>query len=684
MNFRIADTFTSSLARLTAQEQKAVKTTAFDLQMNPAATGLSFHKLDRAKDPNFWSVRVNRDIRLIVHRTGADLLLAYVDHHDDAYQWAERRRLERHPTTGAMQLVEVRERIEEVVAPVPPTAPAPAAPAAALFANLRKPELMAFGVPEEWVEDVRAVTEETLFDVIAHLPQEAQEALLDLAVGAAPQPAAAPVADPFAHPDAQRRFRLLTDQAELARALEFPWEKWTVFLHPTQRALVEREWSGPVRIAGSAGTGKTIVALHRAVRVARLDPASRVLLATFSRPLVHALQAKLGRLVGNEPEVAGRIRTARIGEVAYELHQQAFRQPQLVSATQLGSILDKAAGGEGFERAFLLAEWTDVVDERGLGTWEDYRDVPRLGRKTRLGLKQRERLWAVFEQVRLALDKRGLVTWSMLYERVGNWLETQANRPFTHVVVDEAQDVGIAELRFLARLAGGRPGALFFAGDQGQRIFQQPFSWKALGIDIRGRSYTLKVCYRTSQQIRAAADHLLPTAIADVDGTVEGRTGTVSTFAGPAPEVRVLDDEAAEIDAVAAWLGALASDGIEAGEIGVFVRDAPQLQRARRAASRAGLPLVQLDEKVTTAPGHVAIGTMHLAKGLEFRAVAVMACDDEVLPLASRIDGIGDVADLEATYDTERHLLYVACTRARERLWVSGVDPASEFLDDLG
>ena len=159
MEFRIADTFTDSLARLTAQEQKAAKTTAFDLQMNPASPGLSFHKLDRAKDSNFWSVRVNADIRIIVHRTAGSILLVYVDHHDDAYKWAERRKIERHPTTGAMQLVEVRERIEEVEiyqAPAATPAPEPVAPPGRpLFDNLRKFELMAFGVPEEWVDDVR-------------------------------------------------------------------------------------------------------------------------------------------------------------------------------------------------------------------------------------------------------------------------------------------------------------------------------------------------------------------------------------------------------------------------------------------------------------------------------------------------------------------------------------------------
>jgi mRNA-degrading endonuclease RelE of RelBE toxin-antitoxin system len=179
MDFRIADTFTDSLSKLTAQEQKAVKTTAFDLQMNASAPGLSFHKLDRAKDSNFWSVRVNADIRLIVHRTASSLLLAYVDHHDDAYRWAERRKIERHPTTGAMQLVEVRERVEEVEVFRPQQEAVPAdakhTEGPKLFDNLRKVELMSFGVPEEWIEDVRAATEQTLFDIIVHLPQEAQE-----------------------------------------------------------------------------------------------------------------------------------------------------------------------------------------------------------------------------------------------------------------------------------------------------------------------------------------------------------------------------------------------------------------------------------------------------------------------------------------------------------------------------
>ena len=400
MEFRIADTFTDRLTRLTAQEQKAVKTTAFDLQLNASAPGLSFHKLDRAKDPNFWSVRVNADIRLIVHRTQSSLLLAYVDHHDDANRWAERRKIERHPTTGAMQLVEVRERVEEVEIFKPAAALKPVAASEAkpkLFDNLRKFELMAFGVPEEWVNDVRLATEDTLFNIISHLPQEAQEALLKLAIGEKPEPpVTAPVeADPFAHPDAQRRFRVLTNIEELQRALDYPWEKWAVFLHPDQLQYVERSYSGPARISGSAGTGKTVVALHRAVHLARKQPQARILLTTFSKALANALRVKLQHLAGTEPAVLARITVQSLTGVAYELYSSLFGQPNIASPSLVHSLITKAAGqvdGQKFSLPFLVGEWSEVVDAWQIESWEGYRDVSRLGRKTRIGGKQREAL----------------------------------------------------------------------------------------------------------------------------------------------------------------------------------------------------------------------------------------------------------------------------------------------------
>jgi superfamily I DNA/RNA helicase len=697
MEFRIADTFTDSLGRLTSQEQKAVKTSAFDMQLDPSAPGLSFHKLDRVKDANFWSVRVNVDIRIIVHRTEGAILLVYVDHHDAAYRWAERRKIERHPSTGAMQLVEVRERIAEIEIFKSKEVAAPAAatyakPATKLFDNLRKYELMAFGVPEEWVDDVRKATEDTLFDIITHLPQEAQEALLKLAVGEKPElPKPAPVeADPFAHPDAQRRFRVLTNVEELRQALDYPWDKWAVFLHPAQSALVEREFSGPTRISGSAGTGKTIVALHRAVHLARVQPQARVLLTTFSKPLANSLRVKLASLVASEPEIAARITVKAITAVGYDLYTARFGQPQIAAPALIKTLIAKAAAeveGHKFLTHFLFGEWTEVADAWQLKTWEAYRDVSRLGRKTRIGGKQREILWTIFERVRAGLAERKAVTWAEVFGRLADQLAQEdvdrKQRPYDHAVVDECQDLGVAEARFLGVLASGQPDGLFFTGDLGQRIFQQPFSWKALGLDVRGRSFTLRINYRTSHQIRLHADHLLPSTVSDVDGNSEGRRGTVSMFDGPSPLVAVCKDTGKEAEAVGTWIAQRLGEGCQPHEIGVFVRSDAELKRARAALKLAGARSIELSDKVEVEDGSVAISTMHFAKGLEFRSVVVMACDDEVIPLQERIESVADDADLEEVYNTERHLLYVACTRARDHLLITGVDPVSEFLDDF-
>ena len=171
--------------------------------------------------------------------------------------------------------------------------------------------------------------------------------------------------------------------------------------------------------------------------------------------------------------------------------------------------------------------------------------------------------------------------------------------------------------------------------------------------------------------------------VTDVDGHDEDRSDTVSVFNGPPPVIERLKDEKAEIKVVCDWLKERATAGVLPHECGVFVRSSAQLDRAEAAVKEAGMSFKVLDGNVDTVAGHVSIGTMHLAKGLEFRAVAVMACDDEVVPLQERIETVGDDADLQEVYDTERQLLYVACTRARDNLLVTSVEPASEFLDDL-
>lgn len=688
MDFRIADTFTDSVAKLTAEEQKSVKTTAFDLQVNPASPGMQFHKLEAARDPRFWSVRVTRDIRLIVHKTEESFLLCYVDHHDDAYRWAERRKLETHPKTGAAQLIEIRETVKEYIIPKYVEVLQPPRAKPLLFAKTPDDELLSYGVPVEWINDVRQANEDTVLELADHLPAEAAEALLELATGGKPY-IAQPIAeltDPFAHPDALRRFRVMSDVEELERALNYPWEKWMIFLHPSQRQLVEREYNGPARVAGSAGTGKTVVALHRAAHLARNNRQARVLLTTFSDTLANALRTKLRRLLHHEPRLGENIEVYSLNTIAKRLHKMRIGEPPIASDEVIRELLADAAKeieGHKFNQHFLRTEWEDVVDAWQLETWEDYRDVRRLGRKTRLPEARRAVAWSIFARVRAGLKQRALITYPEMFNRLAEQLSEDKNPPFDFAVVDEAQDVSVVQLRFLSALGADQPNSLFFAGDLGQRIFQQPFSWKALGVDVRGRSRSLQINYRTSHQIRAQADRLLGPELSDVDGNTEERGNTISVFNGPSPVIKILDTETDEMTTVGAWLIDRIDEGVMPHEIGVFIRSVSQLDRARAAVENAGLSFKMLDENVEPLSDHVSISTMHLAKGLEFRAVVVMACDDEIIPLQERIETVSDDNDLEEVYNTERHLLYVACTRARDHLLVTSVAPASEFLDDL-
>jgi hypothetical protein len=719
VNLIYASTFADALDRLAHSEQKQVKITTIDLMMNLKGAGLSLERINRAADTDMWSARVSRDLRIILKRDGEDLVLAYVGHHNDAYAWAERRKIARHERTGAMQIVEVIERkvegasfdwtagmVAEKLAPADLAQP---------FWSLSDDDMLDVGVPRDWLQPVREMVEDELDRLFDHLPAEAAEALYDYATGGRlenhvrkpldvvraigsvsfstdrPSPEAGLgfiVSDAvrrmettdttgFSHPDAQRRFRVVESVEELMAALNAPFEKWAVFLHPAQRALVEKPASGPTRVTGSAGTGKTIVALHRAVHLAQRYQTARVLLTTFSDPLADALERKLAILTETTPDLRERVAVRTLDDAAIAIHTDQIGTPTIADDDAIRQIVDEAiasVGGSGLTRDFLLEEWTELVDAWGVDSQASYADIPRTGRRTRLGPKQREAAWEVFSHVRSALKARNLVTQAEIYGRLSNHIGNHAALGLSHIVVDEAQDLTVAQVRFLGEVAKLRSDAVFLAGDIGQRIFRLPFSWAKLGLDIRGRSHSLKVNYRTSHQIRTLADRLLPPSITDLDGVEEGRRGTVSVFDGPEPEVAFASNENEESELVAKWIKECMASGIPPAEIGILMRSEHQLARAE-----AAIDLADLEREFP----EIRVATMHNAKGLEFGAVAVMACDEDVIPNAERIGTLGDVAELEAMYETERHLLYVACTRARDRLLVSCVEPGSEFLDDL-
>ncbi|MGJ4734776.1 UvrD-helicase domain-containing protein [Leptospira levettii] len=692
MQFYIADTFTDSLKRLSNPEQKQAKTTIFDLQTNPSHPGLKFHRLEKVKDPNFWSIRINDDIRCIIHKKENTILVCYVDHHDKAYSWAERRRIEVHPRTGSVQIVAIPESIgfsyseKNAIKEENPKL----SQKKALFSSISEEDILSLGVPTDWIPKIKEANEDSIFDYLEVLPAEAGEALLDLAYGKKKDSNKSEVEtipkseDPFQHPDSLRRFKLVTSEKDLEEALQATWSKWTVYLHPSQKKLVEKEYSGPVRISGSAGTGKTVVAIHRAYHLLKTNEDNRILLTSFSDILVANLRQSFLRLASNEPMLGERIEFQTVESYAKRLAKRLFPNLKILSHDDISSQLEehwKKHPLSELPKNLVFGEIHQVLLAWNLNEWNEYKTFVRMGRRSKLTENQRLAIWNFYNPIRENWRIESLSPFEILYFDLARLLEKETHSIFNAVILDEAQDLTPSQLRFLSSLTKSKEN-LFFTGDLGQRIFQIPFSWKSLGVEIKGRSFTLKINYRTSEEIRKTADKLLDREISDYDGIKETRDQTFSMFRGPKPEIVLYDDENQEEENNREWLQSLQSASISFGEILILVRSENEMTRAISILKSSELPFSELTKDGYNSQ-KITLTTMHFAKGLEFRAVLLLACDSDIIPNGERLAKAADEAELEEIYETERHLLYVACTRARDYLRLTGIKPGSEYLSDL-
>lgn len=672
----LAQPFIRRLAQLPNQEQKLVRDAVMQMNIDVITggrprPGLRWHSLDA---PDLYSISPNMDYRVIVHHVGADYVILYADHHDRAYDWASRRRMEVHPYTGAMQVVELEERTEIITRVAEVTEERP-------FSVYDAEYLLQLGVPERLVQTVRHASTRNAHSLLDLLPEEVAERLLSLLSGELVTPLEPAGGDPFLHPDAQRLFAVAENETALEAALSGSWQEWTVFLHPSQRRVVDRTYTGAARLTGGAGTGKTVVALHRAARLARAG--RRVLLTTYTRTLVTHLEEMLGAL-NLAPEARARITVMTVHALAHQVAQELrlpHREPE-DSPAALKARFGQAAQELSLSLTpeFLLAEWRGVIEAQGLRRWEDYREAKRTGRGTPLGARGRQDVWRAAQHVRAALERSGRFTWRTMCDALTDRLQGEPAR-FDHVIADEAQDLGPSEVRFLLALTGGGNDHLLLAMDEGQRIFQRAFSMKALGLNFQGRSTCLKLNYRTSRQIRELADRVLPGTIRDADETVEQRL-TLSRFQGPAPTVLGLPDTEQEFEHLGHWLRDRLAEGVPPAQIAVFTRHDPAATAARVQAI-SGHRAAVVGQTDTPDPGVVSVSTMHRAKGLEYRAVAVVGLTDAALPSAQRLAELTDPGDQEDFIAHERHLLYVAATRAREWLLLTYSGEGSRFLTPL-
>lgn len=675
-----ADSFLEALARLSTTEKSEVERAVETYQQDPENQLIALHRVVDSDDPHFWSIRASDRLRVILHRQETTSLFCYADQHDVAYQWARQRRLEVHPHTGAAQMVQA---IETVSFPTNPSDSEATYP----LRRYSSDTLFEYGIPTEWIEPLRQLPTRTeLLQVVGLLPREATEATLELAKGRIPRlpQRARREQNPFGHPDALRRFRQLDTQEEIRVALRNPWDQWTIFLHPSQRELVERDYNGPARISGSAGTGKTIVGLHRARHLLRQYSESRILITTPSDLLARVLRQRWERLTMSEPTLRSRATVAPLRAVARELYHARSRQRKVVDGYRIQQLIYQASReiAHEFSLYFLLTEWQTVIDPLQIRTWKTYRDLARQGRLSSISAAQRQLAWAIFERVWLALEEAQELTEAGMYHHLAD--DPEQELPFRCVIVDEAQDLNQAEMYWLGQGWSKRQNGLFFIGDLGQRTIGAPFAWDSQGVAIRGRSHMLRINYRTSHQIRETAEGLLTVKLPNLDGPDEDRRLTQSVFNGPRPQIQALKNREAEQRYVADWIQQRMQQGYNQEEIALIVRSEKQLRIARAAVAWAGQTAFDLWEDVWVPKGEVVITTMEQARGLEFKAVAIMACEEGVLPDPDRLEEEAvtpeDLKDLEVT---ERQMLYVACTRAREVLSITYVGQPSPFIFQL-
>lgn len=673
MGVLVASGFFDAMGKLAAREQSACTSFIVMFQQNPKQPGISLERLDSVSK-HLWSGRVNQDLRAIIYQDGDAWALLHVDHHDAAYRWAERRDIARHPVTGALQIFDLVETVVEqkVAKPV----------RRGMFDEQEDAYMVSLGVPPTWVPAIRQITtDDELLEVGGKLPDDVFDRLLRVSQGELVTPPA-PIAATKPLESAagsSTGFYVVADAADLANVLAAPLDRWIAFLHPSQRAIVDASPKGAVKVTGSAGTGKTVVGLHRARTCARRG--HRVLLTSFVSTLCDNLQRNLRKLCTKEE--FGRITVSTIDKQALLLARKVDGKLQPASTETVKKLLAdlSARHTPQVPPAFVAAEWDAVIDAQGIATWPEYRSASRTGRGKPLSVTDRKLLWQVYGEVFATLSSRHEATWSRISRRALEALDTgKVKSPFDAVIVDELQDLRSTALRLVRALVGNRPELLMLLGDAGQRIYASKVALSALGIDVRGRSHVLRINYRTTEQIRRAADLVAADSSDDLDEGTEDRTRTRSLMKGPAPTFVGFSERADELADAVRWIKDCRAKGLALDEIAVFARTSKRADEALAKLSSAGLATAGLDDEHVT-PDAVQVGTMHRAKGLEFKAVLVVDCSADTLPSPGLMKSAVDPQDRDNALARERQLLYVAMTRARDLLRVTWTGKPSTFLE---
>jgi superfamily I DNA/RNA helicase len=684
--------FLDAYARIPRTQQKKVREFTEKFKANPKSQGINYERIHEVRDDKVRTVRIDQKYRAVVlHPDQGDVyILAWVDNHDEAMAWARNRVFEINPVTGSLQIVNVSEAAQAV----PPKSDKKKS--AGLFNQFEDGVLLSFGLPAVLLPAVRAVrTPEELLALTKHLPAECAEALTWLAEGIPPEEVrVAVVAQPkkvdtgdlaaaLAHPDTRRRFVTIKSDEDLTAILDAPLEKWRVFLHPSQEKLVAKNFNGPAKVTGGAGTGKTVVAMHRAKHLASkvfLDKTDRVLFTTFTANLAQDIEQMLSTLC---PQCIDRIEVVHLHSWAVRFlrdHGQTVEiaSPETIEACWEEAILE--ADDLTWDIGFFRQEWDQVVQANGIQTEADYLRVPRTGRGKTVSRPQRARIWKVMEGYRKALAKRNKQEWLEIIQSARRFLEEKKTKLlFRAVVVDESQDFHSEEWKLIRALVSAGANDLFLVGDAHQRIYGRKVVLSRCGIVTTGRSSTLRINYRTTEQIRAWAVAMLEgMAVDDLDGMADEEKGYMSLLSGPKPECHRFTSAEEEQD----FLGKTLKELVKrrpAEEICLVARTAKLIKDDYQGLLKSlRVEHVVLDKCKERTGGGVRLATMHRVKGLEFPVMILAGINSNVMPL--RIAALeGDLTSKKEQEDRERSLLFVAATRARDELIVTSWGKPSPF-----
>jgi hypothetical protein len=692
----IASEFLDAFARIPRAQQRKVREFTEKFRSNPKSSGINYEKIHGVRDDKVRTVRIDQKYRaVILHPEEGDVyVLVWVDNHDEAMDWASKRIFEINPVTGSLQVFSVSEA-EQAVADQQKTAEP------GLLDAYADDVLLSFGVPQALLPAVRAVkSKDALLALVKHLPAEAGEALIWLGEGEAVADVRAAVTvtpareevntqdlgTALENADTRRRFVTVKSQDDLTSILNAPLAKWRIFLHPSQDKLVSRKYTGPARVLGGPGTGKTVVAMHRARHLAKQvfpEKTDRILFTTFTANLAENVEQNLRSLCGDEME---RIEVVHLHAWAVRFMKSQKVNFEVASDEEIDQCWDQAlavAGDTTFDVGFLKQEWAQVVQSNGITTMQEYLQVPRTGRGRTLTKPQRGKVWKVFDEYRSALKDRGKYEWWQVFQETRRYLEKKPGiLPYRAVVVDESQDFDTEAWKLIRALLPSGVNDLFLVGDAHQRIYGRKVTLKDCGVLIQGRSTNLKINYRTTEQIRNWSMALLRgIEVDDLDGEKDKEEGYTSLLSGGAPEVRRFESADEEgtflVEAIRDLLRHKQPE-----EICLVARTSKILEeRYRPLLKAAKVPCVVLEKKNDPGEPGVRLATMHRVKGLEFPVMLVAGVNSGLVPL--RVSVEGDPTARAEHEERERSLLFVAATRARDHLVVTAFGNPSPFLAKL-